>query len=159
MDIYYLFIWWLFFLVVGLINFPLTWFLFRKSFDLGYGFSKTIGLLIVSYLAFIGASAKVLPLSQAILFVILLLTGVLGAFLAFKNESFLLTLKKSWKIILLQEIIFTLGLVLWTIVRSYAPDTNRASMDSRNLWISDLSIRYFRVNTSHPRTCGSRVKS
>jgi len=122
MDIYYLFIWWLFFLVVGLINFPLTWFLFRKSFDLGYGFSKTIGLLIISYLAFIGASAKVFPLTQVALFGILLLTGVLGAFLAFKNESFLLSIKKNWKIILLQEIIFTLGLILWAIIRGYAPD-------------------------------------
>ena len=48
--------WWLTIEVIGVIAFPIAFLAFRFLPDRGYSFSKALGLLLISYLLWIGAS-------------------------------------------------------------------------------------------------------
>jgi len=49
-------IWWLVVILIGLIAWPVTFLLFNNLPDRGYGLSKSLGLLLVSYLVWISSS-------------------------------------------------------------------------------------------------------
>ena len=53
--------WWLVLELMGLLALPLTWRVFSRFSDRGYGLSKTLGLLIVVYLAWILPSLRWCP--------------------------------------------------------------------------------------------------
>jgi len=120
MDISYVLTWWLTFLLIGLVTLPLTLMLFRRFLDLGYALSKILGLFLISYISFLGATLKILPFSQISLLMVVL--SLLAINLLLIPNNFLATLKKNWKIILFQEVFFGAGVALWSFVRSYAPD-------------------------------------
>jgi uncharacterized membrane protein len=123
MDTAYLFIWWLLFFFIGFVNLPLTIIFFKKAFDLGYGFSKFLGLLLISYLILLSGVAHLLPFTTLITYLFLLLLIVVNLVILNKNKKrFLALIKKKWRRLLLQEIIFTACLVGWSIVRAYQPD-------------------------------------
>jgi uncharacterized membrane protein len=122
-DVYAIFSWWLMFFVVGLAGFPLIWTLFNKFTDLGYAFSKSFSLLIISYITFIFGILKIAPFSRFILIFILVIYFVVNIFLLKKYKSKIFNdLRKSARIIVLQEILFILGLVFWSYVRAHQPD-------------------------------------
>ncbi len=56
--------WWLAIFVLGLLAFPLIFSAFRGMRDRGYIFSKTIGILLMAYLAWLLANLHVLPFSS-----------------------------------------------------------------------------------------------
>lgn len=123
MDAAYLFIWWLLFFLIGLINLPLTIIFFKKAFDLGYGFSKFLCLLLISYLIFLSGIARLLPFTTPVTYLFLLLLIFINLIILSKNKKqFLSLIKKKWKRLVLQEIIFTACLIGWSIVRGYQPD-------------------------------------
>jgi len=123
MDILYITVWWMLFLVVGIINIPLTYLFFKRFFDIGYGFSKTIGFLLVAYLALFGATIKILPFSSLNLYLILFFLAIINLVILTRNYSSITkALNKSLKVIFFQELLFLAALVAWSIVRSYAPD-------------------------------------
>src|SRR3989337_3430064 len=70
-DAFYILSWWFLLLIVGLSSIPVSFLLFRKFVDLGYGFAKTLGLLFITYLALIGGVFRVIPFSSDWLFWIL----------------------------------------------------------------------------------------
>jgi len=120
MDIPYILLWWVTLFLIGIISLPITTNLFRRFFDLGYGLSKTIGLFLISYLAFLGATFKLISFSQiSLLFFILLLVAIN---LLFINKDFIPLLKKNLKTLAFQEGLFGAGLILWSYIRSFAPD-------------------------------------
>ncbi len=49
-------IWWLVVMLIGLIAWPITFLLFNKLPDRGYGLSKSLGLLLVGYVVWISSS-------------------------------------------------------------------------------------------------------
>jgi hypothetical protein len=55
------FLWWLAIQVIGLAALPLAWRLLRRLPGRGYAFAKPLGLLLVCYLLWLGASFRVLP--------------------------------------------------------------------------------------------------
>lgn len=115
--------WWGTLVLLGITSFPTTFLLFRKFTDKGYAFSKLIGLLVPAYLIFLGSIFKIIPLD---------LNVILTAFLAYLGVNLFIYLKNSkaikrfliqnTKTVLLQEIIFGLGYLLWVIVRGHQPD-------------------------------------
>lgn len=114
-------IWWYFFLLIlGLIFFPLTKKIFgRFFFDLGYPFAKTVGILFLSYSAFILGILKLLPFYRESLFFLLILSLALNIFLG-KNFNQPFTSKKII-LIIFEEILFFLSLLFWTFIRGQEP--------------------------------------
>jgi YYY domain-containing protein len=119
-------VWWLIMQVLGWLAFPTTMRIFRWLPDRGYTFSKSLGLLLISFVLWIGASTGLLSNDLGgILFPILLLAGI-SAWFYFRCKGNLLPdirtyLREKWKLVLTAEVLFTLALVGWAILRAYAP--------------------------------------
>ena len=124
-DFFYVLTWWFVFFIFGVISLPSTYLFFKKFTDIGYGFSKTIGFLIISYLIFIFSTLKILPFTKTSIFCFLIIFAFVNLFILLRNKKdILILLKKKLKIIIFQEIFFTLGLVFWSMVRGFQPDIN-----------------------------------
>ncbi len=124
-DTVFFFRWWFSFFVFGVISFPTTYLFFRKFVDAGYAFSKTLGFLTVTYLVFLFSTLKVLPFTKTSIFFFLLAFAAFNLYILFKKRrEFLALVRRKLKIIIFQEIFFTLGLIFWSMVRGYQPDIN-----------------------------------
>jgi uncharacterized membrane protein len=120
-----IFSWWFIIFVLGFINFPLTWWFFRKFFDLGYLFSKILAILLLSYLVWLTSSLKLLPFSTLSVWLMLIILTLGNLFLAKKFKKDLIDdLKGDWKIIFFEEIIFFVSLTFWSLIRGFQPDIN-----------------------------------
>ncbi len=159
-DLIYIILWWLVFLIIGIINIPLVWLVFRKFFDIGYGFAKTVGLLLISYASFLGAIAHIVPFTQTTLFLILLLCAYLNFIIFRKHRQKITTgVSKNLKTIITQEILFSLGLLSWSYVRAHQPDIrglekfmdlgfintilNSHYLPPTDMWFAGESINYY----------------
>jgi YYY domain-containing protein len=124
-------LWWAIIEILGLAALPLAQRLFRWLPDFGYAFSKALGLLVVSYVLWMGAMTGVLQNDLGgILFAIFLLVGV-STWLYFKGQgpdqvplqthiaNFFRT--RGWYILTI-ELLFASAFILWAILRAYAPD-------------------------------------
>lgn len=159
-DIVYIFSWWFLFFALGLISLPLCFLIFRRFVDIGYGLAKTIGLLIVVYLVFLVNILKLLPLTQVTLYTVVFLYALvnLGIFLKYKRKISSLVRKKI-RILIAQEILFTVGLLFWSLIRSYHPDIsglekfmdfgfinsilNTQYLPPADMWFAGLPINYY----------------
>jgi len=119
--------WWLIAQVLGLVALPVTRRILRCLPDAGYAFSKTVGLLLASYLLWLGASTGLLVNDQGGVFLVVLFLAGGAALLEIRHiqESLIGTLRNFWSVqrrrILAVEILFFLALVGWTLLRAYAP--------------------------------------
>src|SRR3990172_5213718 len=68
------YVWWAAVLLVGLATFPLTFAFFRFLPDRGYAFAKPVGLILLGYILWIGATAGIFPNSR--IFIALILVGL-----------------------------------------------------------------------------------
>jgi YYY domain-containing protein len=123
-----IFIWWLIAQVLGWITLPVTMRLFRWLPDRGYAFAKPLGLLLVSYIVWLAASAGFLRNDLGgILFAILLVAAASAWLLFRRRDGEMLVvevrrfLREHWRLVLTVEILFTIALVAWAGVRAYAP--------------------------------------
>lgn len=115
--------WWVFLFGIGAIFFPLTCLLFRNFFDRGYALSKILGILVVSYMIWLLGSLKILPFSVETIWLVLIFAIGINFFIA-KNKSLKLKpgIKKLWKVLVFEEILFLVTLSFWSFVRGYQPD-------------------------------------
>jgi YYY domain-containing protein len=119
-------VWWLIMQVLGWLAFPTAVRIFRWLPDRGYTFSKSLGLLLISYILWIGASTGLLANNLGgILFSIIILAGV-SAWFYFRCKGSLLPdirtfVRDKWKLILTVEVLFAFALVGWALLRAYAP--------------------------------------
>ncbi|HEU5229080.1 MAG TPA: DUF2298 domain-containing protein, partial [Ktedonobacteraceae bacterium] len=117
------FFWWLVITVLGLLTYPLIFSVFRVLSDRGYLFSKTLGLLITAYLAWLLAALRWLPFSHISLLLVVsgLLLGGLAAFF-FQRGAIVAFLSQHWRRILLSEVLFSLAYLLFVGIRALNPD-------------------------------------
>src|SRR4030065_1243761 len=119
-------IWWLILQVLGWLALPTAMRIFRWLPGRCYTFSKSLGLLLISYALWMGASTGLLTnVLGGILFSIILLAGI-SAWFYFRCKGNLFPdirpfLGEKWKLVLTVEILFTLALVGWAVLRAYAP--------------------------------------
>ncbi|MBI2934953.1 MAG: hypothetical protein HYY29_05215, partial [Chloroflexi bacterium] len=78
--------WWAAIQVLGLMALPISFRVFRSLPDKGYAFSKMLGLLLFSYLAWLSASVKILPNHKYALVFFLLAAGGVFAGWVFKHS-------------------------------------------------------------------------
>lgn len=116
-DFLLVFRWWILFLSIGLIFLPITIRIFSNFFDKGYIFSKILGIVLVSYLAWLLGSLKVLQFNSQNIFLILITFLLFNLILV--KRSGITQLKPLWKIFILEEIIFTIGVFFWAFIKTH----------------------------------------
>lgn len=157
-DIPVLFQWWVMMFALGVIFLPLASTIFSSFFDRGYIFAKILGMLLVSYFAWVLASLKLLPFSLPSLIGILAIFILVSTAVSYFKRSFQ-GLRGQWKIILFEEILFTAGLIFWSFIRAHEPSIHGLEkyMDfgfinsilrtdyfpPKDIWMAPLSINYY----------------
>jgi YYY domain-containing protein len=121
-------LWWVIIQVFGLAALPLARRVFHWLPDEGYAFSKAVGLLVTSYLLWLGASAGVLVNDTGgILLALMLLAGE-SAWISWRQgrEPFRASWGAFWQAhrghMITVEALFLLSFAAWALVRAYAPD-------------------------------------
>ncbi|MCG3207914.1 MAG: hypothetical protein FOGNACKC_01515 [Anaerolineae bacterium] len=119
-------VWWLAVSLFGLIFFPLTFWLFHRLPDRGYGLSRSLGLLLTSYLVWLAASlvgTRWLGNTILTIFAALSLFVVLNALLALNLRA---QLAQFWReqrwLILASELVFGAIFLLFVFLRVLNPD-------------------------------------
>lgn len=122
-DFFLIFYWWSLLFFIGAIFLPTTWILFNRFFDFGYNFSKILGLLLITYFVWLLSSLKILAFSSGTILFVLGASLLINLFVFKKyQQKILQQIKKSPKIILLEEFLFFLALAFWAYVRGFQPD-------------------------------------
>ena len=124
-EVLAVFCWWLIIEILGLIALPLTMRLFRHLPDRGYALAKPLGLLLLSYVLWIGATFGLLHNSVGgIVFSILAVGAFSGWFYARGEEegNLLALLKERRWAIVASEALFALAFGLWALYRAYNPE-------------------------------------
>lgn len=121
-DLTFSFYWWLLLFSLGVLSLPLTWYFFKKFFDVGYPFSKVLGILLISYSVWLAGSLKILPFTSLTIWFFILLLGA-GNFLILKKhkEEFLEKLQEVKRVIIFEEVVFFLALTVWGFIRGFEP--------------------------------------
>jgi len=108
---------------LGWLAFPLLFVLFPRLADRGYGFSRTLGLLFVSYLTWLMASLRILPNTRGTILVsvgVLVLAGGLAAWWQWGDLSRFL--RQRWRTVAVYEALFLVLFGFWTWIRLLNPD-------------------------------------
>jgi len=122
-DLLTAFYWWFILLALGIIFLPLTGRLFRHFFDRGYLFSKTMAVLTLSYLVWLGAHTKIFPFTQMTILAVTILAAIIIIIVVKKNSlQEMKKIKEKWPIFLLEEGLFLMALLFWSYIRSLQPD-------------------------------------
>lgn len=149
--------WYVILMLLGVVFMPLTKLFFGKFFDSGYPFAKIIGILLISYAAFIGGILHILPFSSLSLFGLLIIGLIFNVWLYQKKQmSFS---REQITIMVAEEIIFCVGLFFWAFVRAQEPSIRGLEkfmdygfMNSilrsdyfppKDMWLAGKSINYY----------------
>jgi YYY domain-containing protein len=118
-------LWWLIVEILGLAALPLTYRLFKNLSDKGYAFAKPLGILLTSYVLWIGASFGFLRNSWGgIVFSILVVAvGCWWFYSREKREAGLASfLRSNRRMVIANEVLFALAFVLFALYRAYNPE-------------------------------------
>ena len=116
-------VWLLLLELLGLIAFPLAFVALRGLADRGYGVSKTLGVLLLAWLSWIGPSLKLVPYQRWWIMLCLgLLIGV-SAVVAWRRRAKLARFVREHAALLLtEEAIFLVLFGLFLLIRAGNPD-------------------------------------
>jgi len=126
-DFGYILLWWLIISILGFSVLPISSIIFKNFQDKGWGLSKTLGILLISYLTWLAASVHILPLSQLSIIFVLALVSVISWFVSIKFFKFNFKeflQNKILRVIISEEILFFLVLFSWSIIRGFQPEIN-----------------------------------
>ncbi len=124
-------IWWLWMEAIGLAALPLAFRFFRRLPDRGYAFARPLGLLLVSYLLWIGGSFGLLRNSAGGALFSLLAVAVASLVVYRRNRvpgepGLADWLRDHWRLALAVELLFAAALGVWALLRAYSPDLTTA---------------------------------
>lgn len=119
-------LWWLAVMLIGVISFPVTFLLFGKLPDRGYGLSKSLGLLLVSYFVWLNASLVGQgwlgnTLITAILALLLFVAASTVIIWTHWRALFDFLRRQTWLIVAV-ELLFSLIFILFVYLRLLNPD-------------------------------------
>lgn len=115
--------WWLALTLLGLLAYPLTFLTMRGLADRGYLCARVLGLLLLAYLWWLLASMHLAALSHSsALLVVGLLAGIALLLLLWLRRTLWAFLRERWRLLLLEECLFTLAFLLFVLLRSLDPD-------------------------------------
>ena len=119
-------VWWLLMQILGWLALPTAMRIFRWLPDRGYSFSKALGLLLVSYFLWIGASTGLLNNDMGGILFSVLLVAAISAWFYIRCKATIIPdirsfIRDKWKLVVTVEVLFTLALVGWALLRAFAP--------------------------------------
>ncbi|HEU0002196.1 MAG TPA: DUF2298 domain-containing protein, partial [Ktedonobacteraceae bacterium] len=117
------FFWWLAILLLGCLAFPLLFAALRGLLDRGYIFGKLLGMLLLAYLAWILACLHLVAFSHLSTVIVVCVMLASGAALAYVQRRELTAfLRRRWRLLLIEEGLFTLAFLLFVVIRALNPD-------------------------------------
>jgi uncharacterized membrane protein len=116
--------WWLMFLLLGLITFPLVSRILNIFFDKGWIASKVFSWILLSFIIFIFGYFHILPFTQSGIFFVILLI-LFGVILISKKRGlrrYLQIIRENAKIFIFEEILLFSCLAVWSLIRGFQPN-------------------------------------
>lgn len=122
--------WWLVIELIGLLALPLTWRLFARLPGRAYPLTKVLGLLLVSYALWLGATFHILPNNLGGALVSLALVAALSAYVGREGlrqdadgaRPLLTWLRAHRGLVIASELLFLVVFVAWSAFRAFNPD-------------------------------------
>ncbi len=109
--------------VIYLTALPLSTFLFRPLPDRGITFARLLGILGVSYVAWLLASLEWLEFSRMSVLVGILVVSSLSALaLVLRWQEFSSFIRRNWRLLVLAEVIFLAAFLAFVALRAANPD-------------------------------------
>lgn len=116
-------VWLLLLAVLGVIAFPFAFATFRRLADRGYGVSKVLGLLLLSWLSWLGPSLKVAPFARGWLAAMLGLLVALSGVVAWRQrEGLRRFVRERGALLLTEEAVFLALFGIFLLIRIGNPD-------------------------------------
>ncbi len=116
----YIFKWWAFSVLIGIIAYPITFVLFKKSYDKGYFFSKIVGIFLISYFSWLIGFLK---FSTGTIWLVILLLLILSSYLFVKNKKEIFEfLEAKAGLVLVAELFYLFVFLIYALFRMYQPD-------------------------------------
>jgi uncharacterized membrane protein len=136
------FSWYLITQLITLATLPLTLRLFANLADRGYAFAKSLGILLVGFVLWLGTSYGLLRNETGGAWLALLIVGAVSVAVgkeAGGNSRF--ARHNSWRYIVAIETLFLLAFAAWAYVRAYDPAANHTEkpmdlMFMNSIWVS-----------------------
>ena len=124
-------VWWLWMLIIGLAALPLAHRFFRRFPGRGYAFARPLGLLLTTYVLWLGGSLGLLRNSVGGALFSILAVAVLSILVyrrgrAAGEPGLFDWLRANGRLVLAVELLFAGALVLWSLLRAYSPDLTTA---------------------------------
>ena len=115
--------WWAVVTLLGWFAFPLLFVATPRLKDRGYGLAKVVGLLVLAYLTWLGASLRLMPNTRDTIARIALLLVLTGAGVGFaRRKRIRAFVAQNWRVLVLMEGVFAALYVAWIGVRLLNPD-------------------------------------
>jgi uncharacterized membrane protein len=126
-DLRFILLWWVSITIIGIFSLPFSYIIFKKFQDKGWGLSRILGILLLSYFTWLSASIHLLSFTRPTIVFVLIIISAIGWFLSTKFFAFNLKeflQKQTLKVIVFEEILFFTVLFSWSIIRGFQPEIN-----------------------------------
>lgn len=115
--------WYLLVQILSLALLPLGLIAFRTLPDRGYPLLKALGILVVSYLAWLLAGVRVAPYSRTTIFVVIAVLALASSFMCWRWRSNLRrALRENWRVVTVTEVLFLAAFLGFYLIRIANPD-------------------------------------
>ena len=142
---------------IGLVAFPLCYYLFPGLRDRGYSVSKPLGILLIGYLSWVLSVLHILPSTQLTVAALLLVMGGLsGWYLWGRRGEFWAFVVRERVAIAAGEIIFLSIFLAWAVYRAYDPAINHTEQPMDFAFLN-ASIRSYLGSPEDPWLRGESV--
>jgi YYY domain-containing protein len=116
-------VWLLLLELLGLVAFPVAFVVLRSLTDRGYGVSKTLGILVLAWLSWIGPSLKIVPYQRWWILLSLAAMIAVSAVVGWRRRAGLVEFVRSrGRLLLTEEILFLVLFFLFLLIRWGNPD-------------------------------------
>jgi YYY domain-containing protein len=116
-------IWWFMLMLLGVLAYPLVFSAFHGLTDRGYIFSKTLGILLLAYCTWILACLHLIAFSHVSTLIVIAMLLVLAiALVVWQRRTIKAFLLQRWRLLLIEEAIFTLAFLLFVFIRTLNPE-------------------------------------
>ena len=109
--------------LIGLVAFPLTWWLLRPLPDRGVMLARVLGLLLVAWIAWWLVSAGILRYSAGVIWLAILILATPSAYILGQHwREMVGWLREKWRLIVTVEALFLLAYAAFILIRAANPD-------------------------------------